>query len=64
MQEKNSIQLRSQWLTRKEAAAFLRVHPKTIDRLRKQNLLKSYKINGTSCLRFKREDLDALRILE
>jgi excisionase family DNA binding protein len=48
------------WVTREEAAEYLNVSLATIDRWRAENALPTYKIRGTSLIRLRREDLDAL----
>jgi excisionase family DNA binding protein len=53
---------RTPWLTKRQAAQYLGVSQKTIDRLRERKDLRTYLIVGTSCLRFRVEDLDALRL--
>lgn len=44
------------YMTIKEAAQYLKVHPETIRRYVKQGKLTAYK--GEKIIRFKREDLD------
>lgn len=48
------------WFTRVEAAEYLSVSAKTIDRCRQKNDLPYHQIQGTSSFRFKRQDLDRL----
>lgn len=48
------------WLTREEAAAMLRVHVRTIDRLVREGHLKRYKIRGMRRAQFKIEDVREL----
>jgi len=48
------------WLDRQEAANYLGVSSKTIDRMREDGRLKAYIIEGTSSFRFKVAELDAL----
>jgi excisionase family DNA binding protein len=45
-----------EYLTRKEAAQYLKVHPYTLDRWVKAGRLKAYR--GPGIVRFKQEDLD------
>jgi excisionase family DNA binding protein len=45
-------------LTKTEAAAYLRVSRRTLDRFRAAKLLPSFKVGGV--VRFRREDLDQL----
>lgn len=49
-----------QWFTRKEAAAYLSIHPSTIARWVRQGLLKPHRIEGTQIIRYKKADLDNL----
>jgi excisionase family DNA binding protein len=46
------------YLTKKEAATYLNVHPETIRRWAKQGKLRAYRF-GT-VVRFKKEDLDRI----
>lgn len=48
------------WLTREEAAAMLRVHVRTIDRLVREEHLKRYRIRGMRRAQFRIEDVRAL----
>ncbi len=48
------------WTTRAEAAQYLRVTPKTIDRYVQQGLLTKFSIAGGRSTRFKVSELDAL----
>lgn len=48
------------WLTRKEAADYIRATTKTIDRLTKVKLLKRKKLKGMRIWRISRAELDAL----
>jgi excisionase family DNA binding protein len=48
------------WLTTKEAAAYLKVHPKTLYRYVRSGMLRQYQPAGIGRPRFRREDLDAL----
>ncbi len=50
----------AEWLTTKEAAAYLKVHPKTVYRYVKSGRLRQYQAAGVGRPRFNREDLDAL----
>ena len=47
------------WLTRREAAERLRVHPATIDRMARSGQLPRYG-HGQRLVRFKQEDVDGL----
>jgi excisionase family DNA binding protein len=49
----------SPWYTRAEAAQYLRVDPKTLDRWRRENRVTSRKIDGIQSVRYHRDDLDA-----
>lgn len=49
----------SEWLTTEDAAAYLRVTPKTIYRWTKAGKLTAYKFDGVP-IRIKRSDLEAL----
>ena len=48
------------WFTRMEAAKYLSVSAKTIDRCRIKKDLPYYQLEGTATMRFKRQDLDRL----
>ncbi|MCJ7645308.1 helix-turn-helix domain-containing protein [bacterium] len=50
------------WLTKKEAAEYLRVCENTIDNLESEGMLKGYRlyIGKKPIVRFKQEDLDNL----
>ena len=48
------------WFTRSEAADYLSVSAKTIDRCRLKKDLPYYQVEGTSNIRFKKNDLDNL----
>lgn len=48
------------WLTREEAANLLSVHPRTIDKLVRDQVLQRYRISGTRSPRFRIEDVRAL----
>jgi excisionase family DNA binding protein len=50
----------TEWLTSKEAAAYLKLHPKTLYRYVRAGKLQQYRPAGTGRPRFRREDLDAL----
>lgn len=52
------------WLTKVEAARYLRTSPSTLDRWVRDNNLTRYKVNGTQAVRFKRADLDALMVVD
>ncbi len=47
-------------LTKEEVAALFKVHPRTIDRWLRSNLLKCYKLGEgkTSLLRFKKSEVE------
>ena len=51
-----------EWLTREEAATLIGVSVDSIDRRRKDGSLKSHQVDGTSAIRFKRSDVEALMI--
>ena len=48
------------WLTKTEAATYLNVSTRTIDRSRAEGKIKAYQVQGTSSLRYKKKDLDAM----
>lgn len=48
------------WFTRSEAANYLSVSAKTIDRCRIKQDLPYYQLEGRATIRFKRKDLDKL----
>ncbi len=48
------------WLNRAEAAEYLGVSAKTIDRRREEGKLKAHLLDGSTAFRFKKEDLDEL----
>ena len=50
----------SDWLTTKEAATYLKVHPKSVYRYVKSGKLRQHQPGGVGRPRFRREDLDAL----
>jgi len=50
----------SPWLTHAEAAAYLRVHPRTISRWADAGRLTKRQIDGLRSVRFARAELDAL----
>lgn len=52
----------SPWLSKTQAAERAGVSPKTIDRLRRDRKLRAYLLEGTTVIRFKVEELDALFI--
>jgi excisionase family DNA binding protein len=51
----------SEWLTAREAAAYLRAKPRTVLLWARQGRIRGYRLSGTKrCVwRFRREDLDA-----
>jgi excisionase family DNA binding protein len=49
-----------EWITLREAAAYLKLHPKTLYRYVRAGKLRQYRPGGTGRPRFQREDLDAL----
>ncbi len=51
----------SEWLTAREAAAYLRAKPRTLLLWARQGRVRGYRLSGTKrCVwRFRREDLDA-----
>lgn len=53
-----------QYFTRHEAAAYLRVSVRTIDRYADDGKLPAFRIKGIQSVRFKRADLDALVVPE
>ena len=58
-----SIKFKNQeWLSREDAANLLGISVDSIDRRRKDGTLKSYQLEGSSVIRFKRSDLEALMI--
>jgi excisionase family DNA binding protein len=50
----------TQWFSRRAAAEYISVSPKTIDTWAREGRLTKYKISGTRSVRFSRTDLDAL----
>jgi len=50
----------SPWMTRNEAAAFLKVDPSTINKLVGRGKLQKYELSDTGTPRFNREDIEAL----
>lgn len=48
------------WLTKEEAAEFLRVRPRTIDRWVAEGLITKHRIADLQSVRFSREELEAL----
>jgi|WetSurMetagenome_2_1015567.scaffolds.fasta_scaffold15171_2 excisionase family DNA binding protein len=54
----------TEWMTREEAAAYLRVHPATLDRYVRLKIVKRYQVRGLDKRRFRREDLDAAMVPE
>jgi len=49
-----------EWLTLREAASYLKLHPKTLYRYVRAGKLRQFRPGGTGRPRFRREDLDAL----
>lgn len=52
------------YLTKVEAAKYLRVATSTVDRWVREGRITRYKIGGTQSVRFKRPELDALLVAE
>jgi excisionase family DNA binding protein len=50
----------SPFLTKAEAAAYMRVSPRTIDRWAAAGRIQRYRVGTSQSLRFKRAELDAL----
>ncbi len=50
---------RPEWLTSAEAAAYIKVHPEYLQKLRTQNKGPPYHRLGPRLIRYKRADLDA-----
>ncbi len=48
------------WLTRPEAAAYLRIHVDTLDRYARDKKITRYTVAGTRSVRFKVTELDNL----
>lgn len=48
------------WLTKLEAAEYLRVRPRTIDRWVAEGRLTRYKLKGLQSVRFDRAELDRM----
>ncbi len=48
------------WMGRQEAADYLGISTRTLDRKRETGTLRGYLVEGTKAYRFKRSDLDAL----
>lgn len=62
-QVEKSVKFKNQeWLSREDAANLLGISVDSIDRRRKDGTLKSYQLAGSSVIRFKRSDLEALMI--
>jgi len=53
-------QANKNWFSKAEAAKYLGVSERTIDRKRDEGSLRGYVLEGSSTFRFKREDLDKL----
>jgi len=51
-----------EWLKLKEAAAYLKVHRKTLYRYVKEGKLRQYQLGGTGRPRYRKQDLDALLV--
>lgn len=51
-------------MTKAEAAAYMRVTPRTIDRWAAAGRIKRYRVGASQSVRFKRAELDALVIPE
>lgn len=52
----------TEWLTRKQAAEYLQVTPRTIDRWMAKGRLRYHRIAGSGRRRIRREDLDAMLV--
>ena len=50
----------TRWLRRQEAATYLGVSPKTLDRYVRDGKIKKFTIDGLSTPRFRQQDLDSL----
>lgn len=50
----------TKWLTKNEAAALLRVQPRTIDRWAAEGMITKYRIEGIQSVRFDRDELASL----
>lgn len=48
------------WMTKSEAARYLRISEKSIDRLRQRGVLRECLVEGTKSIRFRRADLDRI----
>lgn len=48
------------WLTKEEAAEFLRVRPRTIDRWVAEGIIMKYRIADLQSVRFNKEELETL----
>ncbi len=48
------------WFTKDEAAAHVRVRPRTIDRWANEGRITRYKVDGMQSVRFARDELDQL----
>jgi excisionase family DNA binding protein len=46
------------WMTKEEAAEYLRVTPQTVDGYRRKGLITCFKLGGFGKPRFSRKDLD------
>lgn len=58
---KPHAQLKSEWLTATEAAAYLKIEPRTLLKWARQGRVKGHVLSGTERItwRFRTEDLDA-----
>jgi excisionase family DNA binding protein len=56
--------LKSPWMSKAEATAYLGVSDWSIDRYVKSGQLTRYKLGGTQTVRFRREDIEALLVPE
>ncbi len=61
-QQRNVLFVTDRWLTRLEAAAYLKIHPITLDRWVKTGVVIRHQIRGTQRTRYSSRELDNLLI--
>jgi excisionase family DNA binding protein len=50
----------SPWLTREEAAAYLKINERTLDRYRSAGQIQAHKLAGTQSIRYRQDELDGM----